>query len=852
MSSRRIALILIVIISISGHAALAYPERYDRLPSWDYRGHSQIGGGQEPAHRESRENREDLCRHCHCTNLKAICDFKLNKTLSNEFNDKYMVPLNIKYIEVRLMAGTQFVLSENFFRDNQVNYIGLIGVRRDDQVEITSNAFSHNKGGYPSIEIVNISRVFLRDKFLTGAEYKLLVENVDQLTVFPNALQMTNLDCAFRNIGQLDLMKNAFNPGNPTYGINLRVEDSHINQLGIFGVSMGKVSLLHSTIHTITSNAFDVTSIKELNIEGCRIETIESQALTNKLHSDKVAILDTVIGTIEGQAISQSGITTMIMSNNTITRIRSNAIQIAAVSLFIRNNLMAHVEANWLSVSQADHVEIENNRFDDYGRCELNIGSTNCSFRNNILKNPQPGSLNFTCRIHQVHVGNECSCNSKVWLSELTDHDLETEVLCQVTEHQVGCISANRTDVRRFVNEACGGNVTKYCTAGQWVTKVASESIRSDIKWIAGLIVSAFLVISAVVLLVTRCFRSGGGAGGGGGAEGNANERCFIEEEIREPLRQNAMDFEEGNPTRKGILKLINGRLSKKECYKRTFFVLDNMPKNSPLIERLLLKHISQSHLEVSPSMDGAYATTTSSAPLPPPSAPSPNPSESSGGGGGFEDEPIYQEPDQQRLLICGDYSSPASLHPVEDTYSEPFNATNANDMPPAYQYATPMRILTPPKTSATTASYATPVWRSTPSATPTSRPPSGALPSPSQGHNTATAPRAVKDLRQVLQNSPQFHPDQLTSARNQRQILQILPVQPPPAYSQSQRSQGHRGGHPGHPGHPGHRERRRSFECLDGAASLAAMEHMDSGSDHSGGSDVTVQIADVIDYADA
>jgi len=57
---------------------------------------------------------------------------------------------------------------ENFFLDNQVNYFGLIGVRKDDQVEITSNAFSHNKGGYPSIEIGNISRVFLREKFLTG------------------------------------------------------------------------------------------------------------------------------------------------------------------------------------------------------------------------------------------------------------------------------------------------------------------------------------------------------------------------------------------------------------------------------------------------------------------------------------------------------------------------------------------------------------------------------------------------------------------------------------------------------------------------------------------------------------
>jgi len=50
------------------------------------------------------------------------------------------------------------------------------------------------------------------------------VEDVDQLTVFPNALQMTNLDCSLKRINQLNLMKNAFNPGNPKYGINVSVK----------------------------------------------------------------------------------------------------------------------------------------------------------------------------------------------------------------------------------------------------------------------------------------------------------------------------------------------------------------------------------------------------------------------------------------------------------------------------------------------------------------------------------------------------------------------------------------------------------------------------------------------------
>ncbi|XP_052857659.1 uncharacterized protein LOC128265587 isoform X1 [Drosophila gunungcola] len=822
MKSELLTLTLLgIIISNLDLQVLAHPERYNRLP---FRGHSQVGGGQDPAH---RENRDDLCTQCFCSHIKAICDFQQNKTLSSVFNNKYAVPLNIKYIEVRLTAGTQFVLHENLFQDNQVNYFGVIGVKDNDQVEMTSNAFFHNKGGYPSIEISKVSSVFLQDKFLPGAEFKLLVDDVDKLVVFPNAFQMTNLDCTLRRIRHLELMKNAFNPGGATYGINLRVENSTIDQLGIFGVSMSKVSLVGCHIGRIMSNAFDVTSIKELFIDDCDIAVIESQALTNKLHSDKVAILSTVIGTIEGQAISQSGITTMIMSGNTINKICSNGIQIVAVNLFIRNNTMRHLEPNWLSVGQADQVAIEDNSFDNYGRCELNIGSSNCSFRNNKLQHPQAGSLNFTCRVHQVRVGRECTCD-KSWLSALTDHDLESEVMCQVAERHGGCFNATSTDLRRFVNEACGGNATmRECIAGQWHAKSASDQLsgtsKYHITWIACLIAGVTLAIVLVVGVVFRCWHSSGGGR-------NSNDICLIAEDIREQLQQRASVLKVGDGTRNSIMKLINGQFSKEVCHTRIMSFLGDLKHKSPEIEALLFQHIAQCHMNP-PTGDGygPGAGPTS------PSAPSPNPSE-----GGFDEEPVYQEPDQQRPLICGEYSSPPH-HLVENPYSEPFNATNANDMPPPYQYATPMRILTPPQQlqqPSTMANYATPVWRSTPSATPTSRPPSG-----SQGQQgSATAPRAVKDLRQALQNSPQFHPNQLTSARNQRQILQNLPVQPPPyshSHGHGQRSQV-RG------------QRRRSFECLDGAASLAAMEHMDSGSDHSGGSDVTVQIADVIDYADA
>jgi len=218
--------------------------------------------------------------------------------------------------------------------------------------------------------------------------------------------------------------------------------------------------------------------------------------------------------------------------------------------------------------------------------------------------------------------------------------------------------------------------VTRYCSEGQWTTKVASDQLSDSnkltIKWIACAIVVATLVIVPVVVFVVRCWHTGGKGGGGGGAGGNNNDVCEIDGNTKALLHQSALELPKGDAARKGILKVINGRLSKKECYKRIFFIIDSLPKNSSVIERLLLEHITQCHLDGNPSLDGAYACATATASDtatagPPPSAPSPQPSD--------DDEPIYQEPDQQRPLMCSDYSSP--LHPVEDTYSEPFNATS-------------------------------------------------------------------------------------------------------------------------------------------------------------------------------
>ncbi|XP_017036163.1 uncharacterized protein be [Drosophila kikkawai] len=881
-SKMQILCLTVILWLLRFQSIFAYVNLYNRLPGYaqtssggqdflsGHHPHSSSAAGaavQQQQQQQQPVNQENLCSHCACTHLKAICDFQLNKTLSPDWDSKYRVPVKIKSIEVYLRPSIEFRLFQNFFQDNQVNYFGVNGVKDNDRVEVTQNAFSRNKGGFPNIEFRKVSRVYLQEKTLSAVEFKLLVEDTELLVVFANAFTMANLDCTFRRIKDLQLNEKAFSHGGAQNGINLRVEDSNIDEIGRFDLSMSKVSFVRCNIGTIGRNAFDVTKIKELSFEQCNITTIKAQALTDKLHSENVSFVSTVIGTIEGEAINQSGITTLTLRGNTIDKIQSGAIRITAVDTFIRNNTVRHMEPNWLNVVMASQVEIENNRFGHFSRFEVNsapIGALNCSFANNQLEDPQHGSLNFSrCGVHRIRVGRICSCDAKAWLKTLTDHDLDSEILCPLKSEDRSCFNATTVDRRRFEHEACGGNGTRHCSEGLWMTQSESDQLSGtasllSIKWISCIVVGVTLILSLVIYLgivcVTRLRPSGGGQA--------RMKKCAFAEETKRQLLLAAEKLSENDQTRKAINKLIkNGPFTEDECFKRTCEIVQNIPHKSSSIKDLLSNHLLECHESGSPmsaSGGGDYGMSTIGAGgsvdhhhhhhISAPSAPS-----AFECGDYDQDEPIYQEPDQQQHpLIPSEYSELPP--PAEDPYSEPFNATNANDMPPAYQYATPLRHPRPQPPTTTTVCYASPVWRSTPSATPTSRPPSGAGAGTGTG---AVAPRHVRDLRQDLEAMPQFHPNQLTSARNQRQLQQNYPQPQPQAQSQSQsqsQPQPLPQPHPPPYSQPGIRRHRsrQSFECLDGAASLAAMEHMDSGSDHSGGSDVTVQITDVIDYADA
>ncbi|EDW00261.1 GH12762 [Drosophila grimshawi] len=787
--------------------------------------------------------------------------------LSPIWNSTYSVPTNITGMEVQLTERTQFQLHGGVFRKNRVNRFvikGPIVSEGNDQVELVQNAFSGNHAGYPDIQIIGTSIVFIRKNAFSGGEIKLRVKDCDSLVLFSEAFTNMNMSCSFTNIRRLEINEKVFNPSTNSSvnaRVNLHIEHSSIDRINRFNVSMHKIVFVNCTIGSVQKEAFDVTNINQLCFENCRIKKVEARAFTNKLFSEHVSITGTQIGTIDSEAIMGSGISKLTLRENTIDTIKENAIQVHSVDVIIEGNRIKNPGKNWLHVSNGDQITIKNNWFSIFVPINLNQDQSkrsNCNFTNNWLGDLQPGSLNFSiCVVSAITVDRVCRCDDeREWLPTITDHDLRSELYCMLGERIDRCFNASKVHMQRYANEACAKNRnTLRCVDGStleryndgfYTKQEREEQQRGTTTWsviVYGFVFMAFIILLSAGIVWIR-FKCCG--------RHNPDHYCQPSQDDCYTLRQavNEMtDTPNQRLIKKLVSKLTSGKLKRQQCRDIICDLLscNELPEK---VKNLIARHLQEAHAKCVPQPSIAVAADDAQGP-------------NDGFYASAPTDHIYSVP-----LLPSQYARPSdtqdpSAMPV---YSEPINSANADDMPPAYeympQYATPLRHPPPPSTQqqlpstrvaagrdcqeqqeqqqqpqrGSNVSYATPVWRQTPNATPISK-------------ATTMAPdlpqRHVRDLRQDLEAMPQIHPNQLNSLRNQNQLHSPFPSNlrgpPPPSKTNMNHS-------------------KRSFEYLDGVDTMSAMELMDmrgaaalppdSGSDHSGGSDETVKIED-IEYAD-
>ncbi|KAL9873804.1 ben isoform 2-T2 [Glossina fuscipes fuscipes] len=789
------------------------------------------------------ESRNDICNdHCSCKRggnafVTINCDFQKNPKLSSVFDKSFKVPLDATVIFIKLERNTQFRLDRGFFINNTVNSITVEGQYADgEQIEVNTEAFRDNNGPYPEINFNNVYTVIIRTKAFSG-NCKLTVRNSNDLILYADAFENAKINGLFVGIRDLRIGEKAFNSAQA----KLRIESSNIDNIYRFEASLREIRFVNCTIGTINAGTFDVIKINSIVFESCRIDVIKARAITEKLFSDHVSIMDASIGFIESEAIYGSGITELILANNRIDTIHENAIYVTSINATIINNNIKHLGNNWLRVKGWSNIVLEKNQFGVFGGIVLEADAqpVNCRFNRNSLTQPLSGSLNITnpyCILREISINAPCRCNLD-WLDRLSARDLRSEIYCTIDDKLGNCFNSSTFNTLKYINEVCDESKTVLdCVAnknlkkidGHFFTPEELEQRNNRLPELILILVGSLfilLLISAIVIILichfkrTPCAKPQTSSG----IQARTHLHEFSREE-RLVIDQSLQLIQKKYPE---IYKKINERaqrmmtqnLNETKCVKFTSEIV-NLLNKSPLPNA---PPADQTAIYTEPGLMGIerdFYSTDSFSRLE-------QSNESSIPEAGAE--PIYAEPNcAQQPLLRNEYASPADRQPPTlDLYTEPINETGSH--------------INPPYAVVTTLPYKTYCSR---------RPTQYAIPKRNhpalsqqiqQQQQRLPNPKATDNLPDVLSQRP------LTNVQKIAQDLQIktnfnptakpknMHLVMPPSYT----TPDVRHKHP----------IKNEFELdMRGATALPP----DSGSSHSGGSNETVKIDDVIEYADA
>ncbi|XP_037938855.1 uncharacterized protein LOC119671986 [Teleopsis dalmanni] len=834
--------------------------------------------------------REDICKvHCNCTkrnNFQLIsCDFRKNRYLSEIFGKNFQVPADATSVTIHLAVRTNFRLEAGFFSESRVNSLRIEGTNSDDQVEITSEAFSGNDGPYPDIQINNVQTVFVRKQAFLACTSKFTVRNSNEVILYADAFEEAEVNGLFVDIKDLRIDEGAFNLAKA----KLRIEKSNIDNLYRFGAFLNEICFTNSNITTINNGTFDVFNINAIIFEGCRIDAIKSRAITERLFSKHVSITDAVIGFIESEAIYGTGISELIINNNSIDTIYENAIQVAAINATITNNTVKHLSNNWLRVKEWSKIIIEKNKFGEFGM--INLEPTKqpaaCRFNGNSLTQPLPGSLNMNsnCIIHEVSVNIACRCNP-TWLHELTAHDLYSEMYCTIDKKLGLCFNRTTLNLQKYLHEVCDDTKnTLDCGANRNLTRVndkfftPEELQQKDSNFptflsIFGGILVLFAVVLAVLLIVICVKKKDACRSTNTSLIPYANEHVHeFSNEDRVIIDRTMQLLQKKYPqiykqVKENTQEILRSDLPHRKCVKAISQIVNllnevrNADKDLLIVDfnNLLTQHLQPPQptappvdpVYTEPSLtgnDGGFYTSSTIVPVEGYALrneicgePVPLP------------EHIYAEPNcVEQPLLRNEYASPSDHHQnMEgmDLYSDPYNGRDITKAAPyavsvaapphrSPQYATPMRnqkLPNLPSISKRTQNLPDVLYQShnnnnnNTSATIT--------PQTENNHQSHKPLTNVQKLAQDLQNKvPNLNP---ANHQHQQRNMHLFT---PAVYTAPDVS---------------HKQIRvprlaspETDECemdMRGATGLPP----ETSSNHSGGSNETVEIDEVIEYADA
>ncbi|XP_058468274.1 uncharacterized protein LOC131440749 [Malaya genurostris] len=405
--------------------------------------------------------------------------------------DQYYIPREAKSLNLWLTdRGTTLIINTKQFTNSLLNRVLIRGNLPygdgREHVEFQNEAFCLNNGTYPELEVYNIHKVvFHRQTFCR--EFKLNVTNAREVTIMPEAFSVPESEILLNGVKDIRIQEDAFKGSITTM---LDIVNSGIKILSELRASFRQIQFTNTTIEQITTKAFDVNKIDSLILKNCEIGLLKSQAITEKLLCKQFIMESCKINAIEKNFIADSGLINFNMQNNIINDIASDAIRFTGILTSIVGNKIIKTGKNWFfQKPDWTSVIIANNSFGEfnYFTIEKSINSKSCQFHGNSITQPAVRSFSFTqhpeCTLSETSFNKQCACDES-WLKELYYQDyyqLLKESYCRIDETLKFCFNTTTFNVKTYMEQVCNESTrTIDCSRNQKEKKVVPHFVSPN------------------------------------------------------------------------------------------------------------------------------------------------------------------------------------------------------------------------------------------------------------------------------------------------------------------------------------------------------------------------------------
>ncbi|XP_062536746.1 uncharacterized protein LOC134205484 [Armigeres subalbatus] len=480
-----------------------------------------LGGSTGPTGSQSLCNKEG----CSCLDQPIL-------TIDCEVHDRelklfgqYHIPKEAKSLNLRLVQRhARLLIQTEQFENSLLNRVlikgNFAGNDGREHIEFLDGAFCRNNGTYPELEVYNIHTVVFH-KHTFCQEFMLNVTSSKEVIIMPEAFSVPESEILFNGVRDIRIQEDAFRNSIAT---KIDIVNSAIKTLFELRASFRQIQFINSTIEEISTKAFDVNKIDSLIFENCRIDVLKSEAITEKLLCRYFTMNNCKIKRIEKNFIGDSGMMIFNMQNNVIDEIAAEAIKFTGISSKVVNNVIKMTGKNWFFQKQGwTSVQFLNNSFGEFNYFTLERTSSPevCKFHGNSVTIPAIRSFSFfqhkECSLSEISFNKLCNCDEH-WLQELyfQDYDkLLRESYCRIDEALRYCFNATTFNVKVYMQQVCDETTrTIDCSRSQKEKKVEPHFVSPDeieslqyndyIQYILiGIAVIALLVI--IILSVVFC-----------------------------------------------------------------------------------------------------------------------------------------------------------------------------------------------------------------------------------------------------------------------------------------------------------------------------------------------------------